>query len=68
MLDPIVGQTLTRYQAGQISLEDAAQALLAVRRRTGCLRLMTPPGADDRQQALVTRFTALAAEEFGGNS
>lgn len=68
MLDPIVGQTLTRYQAGQVSLEDAAQALQALWRRTGCLRLMTPPSAGDRQHALVARFTALVAEEFGGNS
>ena len=65
MLDPIVRQTLIKYQAGQVALEDAAQTLLEVRRRTGCLSLMAPPDADERGQALVARFHELVAREFG---
>lgn len=65
MLDPIVRQTLMTYQTGRLALEDAAQALLEVRRRTGCLSLMSPPEADARGRALVARFNELVAEEFG---
>lgn len=65
MLDPIVRQTLLKYQAGQVALEDAAQALLEVRRRTGCLSLMAPPETDARGHALVARYSELVAREFG---
>ncbi len=65
MLDPTVRQTLLKYQAGQVELEDAAQALLAVRRRTGCLSLMVPSDGDARGRALVGRFDELVAHEFG---
>lgn len=66
MLDPIVRQTLVKYQAGQLDLEDAAHALLEVRRRTGCLSLMAPAEADARGRALVARFNELVARECGG--
>lgn len=65
MLDPTVRQTLLKYQAGQVTLEDAAQVLLEVRRRTGCLYLQSPADADERGRALVARFNELVAREFG---
>jgi hypothetical protein len=64
MLDPIVRQTVLKYQAADLSLEDAAQALLEVRRRTGCLSLMAPPESDVRGHALVARFNELVNHEF----
>jgi hypothetical protein len=65
MLDRAVRQTLLKYQAGQTTLEDAAHALLEVRRRTGCLSLLTPSDADERGRALGARFNELVAREFG---
>lgn len=63
MLDPRVRVALTEYQRGRRSLEETAQALLVVRRETGCLELHPAPTAGAAERALLARFAALVAED-----
>lgn len=65
MLDPRVRETLLALRAERMTVEEAAQSLLAVRRETGCLSLMVSAGSSATERALVDRYTALATAEFG---
>lgn len=65
MLDPRVRTILLDYHAGELSLEQAAQALLQVRRDTGCLDLHVAPNAAVRERELVERYAELVRDTFG---
>jgi hypothetical protein len=65
MLDPRVRQALLEYQQGRRSLEATAQALIAVRRATGCLELHASPAAGAAERALLARFAELVAADDG---
>ena len=65
MLDPRVRETLLALHAERMTVEEAAHALLAVRRETGCLSLMVSASSSATERALVDRYSALATAEFG---
>ncbi len=65
MLDPRVRETLLAFRADRLTVEEAAQSLLEVRRRTGCLSLMTSASSGVKERAMVERYNALATAEFG---
>jgi len=65
MLDPRVREALLALRAQRITVEDAAQQLLQVRRETGCLWLMVSADSSAAERALVDRYTALATAAFG---
>lgn len=65
MLDPRARKAILDYQAGKCGLENATQALLRVRRETGCLELHAPPGTAPQQQRLVARYAELVRAEYG---
>jgi len=52
-------------RSGRMTVEDAAQSLIDVRRRTGCLSLLVSASSNATERALVDRYTALATAEFG---
>ncbi len=65
MLDPRVREVLLALRANRMTVEEAAQSLLEVRRRTGCLSLMVSEQGSATERALVDRYSALARAEFG---
>ena len=65
MLDPRVRDILLALRAERLTMEDAARALLDVRRQTGCLTLMVSGNSSAVERTLVDRYTALATAEFG---
>jgi hypothetical protein len=65
MLDPRVREIIAAVRSDRMSVEDAAQSLLEVRRRTGCLSLMVTASTGPTERALVERYMALATAEFG---
>ncbi len=48
-------------------MEQAAQALLEVRRDTGCLQLHVSAASSPAEHALAARYTALVEAEFGAS-
>ena len=65
MLDARVRETLLALRAERVTVEEAAQSLLEVRRETGCLSLMVSADSSGPERALVDRYTALATAAFG---
>ncbi len=65
MLDPRVREILLAMRAERLTVEEAAHALLDVRRHTGCLTLMVSASSSASERALVDRYTDLATAEFG---
>jgi hypothetical protein len=50
-----------------MTVEEAAQSLLAVRRETGCLSLMVSAFSSATERALFDRYTALATAAFAAH-
>lgn len=65
MLDPRVREILMSLRAERLTVEEAAQSLLLVRRESGCLSLMVSEGSSATERALVDRYAALAMAAFG---
>jgi hypothetical protein len=55
----VAAAVLQSYRDEQCTLDEAAQALLAVQRRTGCLTLFANANANERERALVRRLEEL---------
>lgn len=65
MLDPRVRETLLTFRAERMTVEEAAQSLLEVRRERGCLSLAVSANSSVAERELIARYTALATAAFG---
>jgi len=65
MLDPRVRETLLAFRAERLTVEEATQVLLEVRRSSGCLSLIVSASSSANERALFERYTTLATAAFG---
>jgi hypothetical protein len=56
---------LLAFRAERMTVEEAAQSLLEVRREPGCLSLLVFASSSASERELVARYTALATAAFG---